>query len=70
MNVYNEEGSEIDENIKVIMYCPECISKNFIYDEVRAELYCSHCGLILQGPPAEGIVYPGFLIKIFKRKLS
>ena len=32
------------DNIKL---CPECFNEDLFYDERRAELYCTKCGLIV-----------------------
>ena len=32
------------DNIKL---CPECFNEELMYDERRAELYCTKCGLIV-----------------------
>ena len=30
--------------------CPECKNKKILKDEKHQEIYCSKCGLVLQGP--------------------
>ncbi len=30
-------------------YCPRCKSKHIIHDLDKCEVYCSTCGLVLQG---------------------
>jgi len=41
-----------------ISTCVECYSQDIMKDYKRAEVVCHHCGLVLQGPPADGIMYP------------
>ena len=43
--------------------CPECGDTAFDHDDIRAEISCMNCGLVLSGPPAWvagqiKIVYP------------
>jgi ribosomal protein S27E len=42
--------------------CPECLNPKIYYDDIRDELYCSHCGLVLESSaPYSGsvkILYP------------
>lgn len=44
----------------LIKICPECKGYNFLYDSRRKEVYCIQCGLVLQGVPEAGIIYPSF----------
>lgn len=54
-----------DKNItgkKVVDWiCPECEHNQFHYDHIRAELYCTTCGLVVRGMVECGIVYPELL---------
>lgn len=47
---------------KQMVICPECFGTCFKEDYIRAETYCSICGLVLDAPRVEGIVTPGFAI--------
>lgn len=38
--------------------CVECNSQSIYKDYARAEVVCTSCGLVLHGPPADGIKYP------------
>jgi hypothetical protein len=31
--------------------CPECFNRDIEYDDVRDEITCKHCGLLLAAPP-------------------
>jgi ribosomal protein S27E len=59
--------------------CPECLSKKIIVDKSKGEIYCSKCGLILQGNEvtinSKTIIYDLEIAKklgdeIFKRNKS
>lgn len=40
--------------------CPNCKQQeNTTTDNIHAETYCNHCGLILEAPPQYGIIFPG-----------
>ncbi len=49
-------------------HCPVCKSKKIIHDHAKCEVYCSDCGLVLQGNPSslysnnQKIHYPWGLI--------
>ena len=43
---------------KRVIVCPECKKSIFKADDIRDEVYCAHCGLVVRGPPCAGIIYP------------
>jgi len=46
--------TRIPVNTTANQCCPECNTKpeNFNFDDIRYELTCTHCGLVLAAPPA------------------
>lgn len=36
--------------------CPVCNSKGIQLDDVRSEIYCSECGLVISSPSDEGVL--------------
>ncbi len=53
---------EVRKRKKVLKYvCPECHMDSFMNDDIRDEVYCQCCGLVVTGPPICGVIYPGRL---------
>lgn len=48
--------------------CPQCQSEEDTrYDDIHDELYCYHCGLVLEAPPYYGLDAPGLMLIVKSR---
>ena len=73
MNTWIEEDPETGKRIEKTLHiqCPECNTENpEMWDEVTEELYCYHCGLVLEAPPVYGLVFPGLLYVVEEKFLD
>lgn len=55
----SDENNEKKYMTKLVYICPECRGMTFKYDPYHDELYCWHCGLILEAPYTCHVDYPG-----------
>lgn len=47
----------IQNRNKSLKLCPECNSKDLVFDIDKVETYCSKCGLVLKSPYDIDIIF-------------
>lgn len=60
---------ETGQKIRVTIHtkCPNCHRLDTeCYDEHLEELYCTHCGLVMEAPFCPDLIFPGRRISVFR----